>query len=79
MPDISTETDLPCMNVVSVYSVPMSKITIHLKGAKAPITLNAKKVEHKKDENELVVYDYSDKIIARFDKAEVAGWSLDRD
>jgi hypothetical protein len=66
--------------VESVYSLPMGKITIHLKGGKTPVELSGgKKVQKDGDGKKLIVYDYRNKIIAEFVDSEVAGWVVDND
>jgi len=77
--EISEQSTDSKITVCSVYSVPMGKISIHLKGGKNAVVLYGKKVEENEDEGRLVVYDFRDKIIAEFTDSEVAGWSIDKD
>lgn len=67
------------LTIQRVYSLPMGKITIHLKGHKESVVLSGKKVEENEDKDQLLIYDHQNKVIGKFVKAEVAGWSVDRD
>jgi hypothetical protein len=77
--EISEESTVNKITVCSVYSLPMGKISIHLKGGKDAVVLYGNKVEKNADKGQLVVYDFRDKIIAEFAASEVAGWSIDKD
>ena len=75
----SVEATVDLVTVQTVYSLPMGKITIHLKGHKDAVVLNGKKIEENEDKDQLLVYNYQDKVIGKFNKQEVAGWSIDKD
>jgi hypothetical protein len=52
----------------------MGKIMVRIDGNSEPLSFVAKRIEEDKDTGELVLYDFSDKVIGKFNKHKVVGW-----
>jgi hypothetical protein len=73
------ETESQTLTIQRVYSLDMGKVKIRVKGTTEPLVINAKKIEENEDTHELLIYDYKDKVIGKFNQQEVVGWWVERD
>lgn len=74
-----TALESPRVTISHVYTLDMSKIMVRIDGSQEPIAFIAKEAKYDQDSGELLIYNFKDQIIGRFNKHKIVGWWLEKD